>query len=562
MQSVRHPQTTTQSAHCSDSPFVQDTTVPLTTSTVALATNTLPLATSPLFPDTPSVTTGASVSSSPTISERSSAITSRSISTSSLLSEDPYGKKIEDLKELVQRLESELQAERSKKRDTSTLVDCLAKVQAENQKLHQQLAELQAPHQTSQTSQPVTTMNDAQAMDISHAKTQQEMEIQALREENRRLQNLLQGSSSEKDQEINRLNRCNAELTESMAEQTSTLKSRLNETAQMCQQLAGQLELGQSSPIAKQLQQLQVNGQDSAPVELKEENEQLKDQVTTLNTQLQEVIQMNTRWQSYNKQREEYLQTIKQKLKTMEDAASNAKPLQLSEQQQVEIDRIILQYKQKVETAEEEKLKVADENRELRLKLDRMMAEAMEKDAQIRNLQDQLVRKPATGGAGSRQDAERIQMLEHQVQLCTEDFESERHDRERAQTKIEELEQELRIVRRQLDQFQGRQMEEMAERRRQALNYYRDEYSRTHPGYQNMQMVGRGGMIEADCPEGDDDLDEDGEGYDTVDCAGFAAGESAFSRLQQEDTLQCPKCKKEFPISKHEQLLEHTEECI
>ncbi len=46
--------------------------------------------------------------------------------------------------------------------------------------------------------------------------------------------------------------------------------------------------------------------------------------------------------------------------------------------------------------------------------------------------------------------SKRIQMLEHQIQLCTEDFESERRDRERAQSKIEELEQELRIVHRQV----------------------------------------------------------------------------------------------------------------
>lgn len=100
--------------------------------------------------------------------------------------------------------------------------------------------------------------------------------------------------------------------------------------------------------------QLQVNGHD-----VTHENEKLKDQVITLNTQLQEVIDMNTRWQSYNKQKEEYLQTLQQKIKDMEDTAANDKPLQLSEQQQLEIDRIILQYKQKVEVTEEEKVKVS-----------------------------------------------------------------------------------------------------------------------------------------------------------------------------------------------------------
>ena len=278
---------------------------------------------------------------------------------------------------------------------------------------------------------------------------------------------------------------------------------------------------------------------------------------------------MNTRWQSYNKQREEYLTQLKQKLKDMEDKLASDKTLQLSEQQQAEIDRIILQYKQKVELAEEEKVKLADENRELRLQMDRTMAASLEKDNVVKGLQERLTQTQATGG-NNNQDAERLQMLEHQVQLCTEDFESERHDRERAQARVEELEQELRIVRRQLEQFQGRQMDEIAERRRQALNYYREEYERAHPGYQNvhgMPLVGRG-LVMPDCVDEDSvDVAEDGEGQDTVDCGPdmvrrFEAGESALQRAEPEDTLQCPKCKKEFPISKHEQLLEHTEECI
>lgn len=92
---------------------------------------------------------------------------------------------------------------------------------------------------------------------------------------------------------------------------------------------------------------------------------------------------------------------------------------------------------------------LGDENRELRLQTDRLTAENLEKDNLIQTLKGQVVQVQTAGGS-TRQDAERIQVLEHQVQLCTEDFESERHDRERAQAKIEELEQELKIVRRQV----------------------------------------------------------------------------------------------------------------
>ncbi len=47
--------------------------------------------------------------------------------------------------------------------------------------------------------------------------------------------------------------------------------------------------------------------------------------------------------------------------------------------------------------------------------------------------------------------------------------------------RIEELEQELRIVRRQLEQFQGKQMSEIMVRRRAAMQFYREEYERLHP---------------------------------------------------------------------------------
>ena len=47
--------------------------------------------------------------------------------------------------------------------------------------------------------------------------------------------------------------------------------------------------------------------------------------------------------------------------------------------------------------------------------------------------------------------------------------------------RIEELEQELRIVRRQLEQFQGKQMSEIMERRRAAMQFYREEYERLPP---------------------------------------------------------------------------------
>ena len=46
--------------------------------------------------------------------------------------------------------------------------------------------------------------------------------------------------------------------------------------------------------------------------------------------------------------------------------------------------------------------------------------------------------------------------------------------------RIKELEEELRIVRRQLEQFQTRQMEEIGRRRRATIKFYREQYEKEH----------------------------------------------------------------------------------
>ena len=74
----------------------------------------------------------------------------------------------------------------------------------------------------------------------------------------------------------------------------------------------------------------------------------------------------------------------------------------------------------------------------------------------IKTLQDQIQALStsslsSTGGGLQRQeDKDHIRMLEAQVQIFTEDFEQERKDRERAQAKCAELEQELELVKRQV----------------------------------------------------------------------------------------------------------------
>ena len=124
---------------------------------------------------------------------------------------------------------------------------------------------------------------------------------------------------------------------------------------------------------------------------------------------------------------------------------------------------------------------------------------------------------------------------------------------------VDGLEQELRIVKRQLEQFQGRQMDDIAERRRVALLYYREEYERKHPGrlFLSTGQPFRNQSHTSECEEDD----EEGIGEDTVDSVSNIVGQ-LDARAAPEDTLHCPKCKTAFPISQHEKLIAHADECI
>lgn len=77
--------------------------------------------------------------------------------------------------------------------------------------------------------------------------------------------------------------------------------------------------------------------------------------------------------------------------------------------------------------------------------------------------------------ADQKMERQARRICELEQELCDQTCEVERQAYH-----ICDLEQELRIVKRQLGQFQGRQMDEIAERRRAAMQYYREQYELKH----------------------------------------------------------------------------------
>lgn len=165
-------------------------------------------------------------------------------------------------------------------------------------------------------------------------------------------------------------------------------------------------------------------------------------------------------------------------------------------------------------------------------------------NATIKCLQDQLT-----------QSAERENLLEYKIKLNEEALGNERCVNENMQTRVEELKSELRIVTRQLQQYQSAQMNEIAERRRSAMMFYREMHERQQQatGYLNVQSTPHVGTQEA------------GEGYDVIDSGPKTvplSGESLPQSADPEAMLLCPICNKGIPVSQHERFIEHAEGCM
>ncbi|KAJ8382965.1 hypothetical protein SKAU_G00037430 [Synaphobranchus kaupii] len=238
---------------------------------------------------------------------------------------------------------------------------------------------------------------------------------QLVKEKDREIARITRRPQHEKDLEIQRLQRSLAEkervqatravLCSSLAEEADQLRVQLGATVGVCQELLRRLEVkkreGGSEESHVHTQQSgeyteSANAAHLNPLvcELQEENKVLKQRVAYVES-------LNAKWQKYDSSREEYVKSLCQRLKGSSTRAGL-----------VPADAGMLQ--QEI------------------LRLNQQLEEKMEECSRIgRELED--VR---------RRDKEHIQMLEHQVLTYVDDFKSERSDRERAQSKIQDLEEE------------------------------------------------------------------------------------------------------------------------
>uniref|UniRef100_U3K5F0 TNFAIP3-interacting protein 2 n=1 Tax=Ficedula albicollis TaxID=59894 RepID=U3K5F0_FICAL len=349
---------------------------------------------------------------------------------------------------------------------------------------------------------------------------------QQLEEKNGEIQQMINQPPYEKEREILRLQKTLAErekaqatsdvLCRSLTDETHQLQRKLASTAEMCQHLAKCLEEKQRKEKG--------NSDDQIPTErsnqlldnetslqalicnLQEENRMLKQKVA-------HVEDLNAKWQKYDASRDEYVKRLHLQLKEM-----------------------------KSQLEQHHSTTPAQRNSDLMHKeifrLNKLLEEKMNECVKTkRELEDM---KKASEG-----DNERIQMLEQQVLVYKDDFTSERSDRERAQSKIQELQAEIACLQHQLARRQDS---------RDTSSHFR-----VHAGNQNHLYVQTNvEHLQGNSP-GQTGTRRTNSQSEQASPPGDNGNLGPEGRAQGE--LRCPHCMRFFSDELSDEFLKHVAEC-
>nr|XP_046274122.1 TNFAIP3-interacting protein 2 isoform X2 [Scatophagus argus] len=353
--------------------------------------------------------------------------------------------------------------------------------------------------------------NDMELKASRQAEEIQRLTVQ-LREKELELENVRSQPDHEKDQEIQRLRsaleeRERSEATRavfctSLEKEADQLRKQLGTTVTVCQELLARLEKGKKGgeegvEVVAQQQNAKEGSEsfDTQIRHLQEENEQLKQRVAY-------VQGLNSQWQKYDSSREDYIKGLCQRLKeTSGQGLMPALGTVNSGLLHQEISR-----------------------------LNGLLQEKMDECEQLdREVED--IRK---------RSQDRIQTLEQQVLIYTEDFKSERADRERAQGQIEELKEQVYQLKRQLQkQGTGRENREVVPMCRVHIGHRIS--SRRHKD--SSEPVLRTAAEMQQQP------------------AAATAPNALWNQSPGLSDLQCPRCHATFNDREAAEYLNHCEEC-
>ncbi|XP_062333331.1 TNFAIP3-interacting protein 2 [Osmerus eperlanus] len=281
-------------------------------------------------------------------------------------------------------------------------------------------------------------------VNTSHQAELSQQEIQRLkqqlREKERELETVTLQPEHEKDEEIQRLRGAleekdraqatRAVLCNSLVEEADQLRAQLAATVRVCQELLGRLEKEKKGGVTEEEQtqqrakQMSDGSQEALVKKLQEQNRQLKHSVA-------HVEALNAKWQKYDASREEYVRGLCQRLKEFSaQATSSTSPVEGPGPRPGSGSGLVPGLASPSSGLLQKEI----------ARLNGLLEEKMRDCGRLgRDLEGMR-----------RKNQECIQTLEQQVLIYTEDFKSERADRERAQGTIQDLKEEVSRLQQQL----------------------------------------------------------------------------------------------------------------
>ncbi|XP_019899193.1 TNFAIP3-interacting protein 2 isoform X2 [Esox lucius] len=276
---------------------------------------------------------------------------------------------------------------------------------------------------------------------------------QDLREKEREIESVTRRPDHEKDQEIQKLRSALAErdrvqatravLCSSLAEEADQLRGQLGATVRVCQELLARLErankggetVTEEVEMQKKAKEMldfsEAERVESLVSKLQEENHLLKQRVAY-------VEGLNSKWQKYDLSREEYVRGLCQRLKESSALMTSSSPAPgvgtAVRPRHIQEPGNCLGMVPGFASANTGLLQ-----QEI-VRLNGLLEEKIKDSRKLgRELEE-----------SRRRHQDRIQTLEQQVLIYTDDFKSERRDRERAHGRIQDLQEEVSRLQEQL----------------------------------------------------------------------------------------------------------------
>ncbi|KAL3862979.1 hypothetical protein ACJMK2_004835 [Sinanodonta woodiana] len=391
---------------------------------------------------------------------------------------------------------------------------------------------------------------------------------------------VLGSSDSNKDRAISELRQaldqsrqeCHSReiICQSLQEERSRLRQQLNEVVVKCQEMACQLHEKDrtDSKIVEVKQSVQVSGNNT------EEIKRLQDEIRQLKVQNDmQIMEVNQQWQEYNRQQVSMLEATNKDLREQLEKASNL------------VSKSVLdKAKKEAEEANKQKRQIEEELSQTHQNLIRMSEEI-----------EALKTKQISSVSKSHQET--ISALKAQIQICTEDFESERRDREKAQSKIAQFEADIEQLRRENEQLKKARVQEHFQQQNYVDPFYHYQLPGPHGNFSGREhnLAARGVERSINDYNVIDGLHTDGVNHELKSISEpelkqltsknnsykpsspstmslppqyLLSMENSPQRSptretspKSNDVLRCPKCSKEYTSDKHADLLEHIDIC-